>query len=211
MYFREIPNKPPPPYTPPSGGLARIPSNECELQDHLQPIVESVCEQWETGQDLNDVKMEKNAATSQLHRDVITYKQFLFDLTKEVTRSLLKEPETARSLPWETVSSKSVAKPPKPEGEKLREAVKNKINELFGFRSKINREKLIIQWSRKKKTDFVDDLLIQEMQDEEDEWTNFEKDELLIKNQITTSLLDELIEDTVVSLRNAFQKQKQSF
>lgn len=210
IYFREIPNKPPPPYTPPSG-LARVPNNEYELQGHLQPIIKIVCEQMEESEEPENIMTVENSTASQVHRDAIMYKQFLFDLTKEVAQSVMKEQKNQQVLPWEEVSSKNVAQRTKPQGEQLQDMVNNKINELFGFRSKLNREKLIIQWSRKKKTDFVDDLLIQELQEEEDDWINYEKDELSIKSQIAQNLMDELIADTVVSLQDAFQKKKQSF
>lgn len=146
---------------------------------------------------------------NKLNRDVATYKRFLFDLTKEMAREVLQDTNRAECLPWEALSKNKIVRP-KPKGEELRKAIDDKISVLFGFRSKINKEKLIIQWSRKKKTDFVDDLLIQELQEEEGEWTNYEKDELIIKNQIAQRLLNELIEDTVVSLQDAFQKKEQS-
>lgn len=154
----------------------------------------------------------ESTTVNKAHRDVNTYRKFLFDLTKEVAQSLIEEEKNSSHVsPWEELSSQKRALRPKLTSDQLQETVTKKINELFGFHSKMNRENMIIQWSRKKKTDFVDDLLIQELQEEEDEWTSYEKDELLIKNEITKSLLDELIQDTVVSLQDAFQKKKQYF
>ena len=130
----------------------------------------------------------------------------MFDLTKEIAKGVVEETKKRERLPWEEPSRQRAAKP-LPSSEQLRKTIANEIQALFGFQSKIGQEKLIIQWSRKRKSDFVDDLLIQELQEEEGEWTNYEEDELIIKNQITESLLDDLVEDTILCLTEAFQKK----
>lgn len=209
IYLREIPNKPPPPYTPPiepTGG--KIPSNESELREFIKSTIEYVCDALNKGNNVNDIKqLPEYSETSQINSEVATYKRFLFDLTKEVAENILKESKKTERLPWEELSKQKILKPHL-EKNQLTKTIENEIGILFGFKSKINREKLIIQWSRKKKTDFVDDLLIQELQQEENEWMNYEEDELIIKNQITQSLLDELIEDTARSIQDAFQKKE---
>ncbi len=208
IYLREIPNKPPPPYTPPSEHSAKIPSNETELREFIGSTVDYVCDAIEKGADVDDInQLPEYAQVKKKNREVATYKRFLFDLTKEIARNILEESKNAVPLPWEEVSRQKVPKP-RPQRQELQKLIENEVRVLFGFGSKINKEKLIIQWSRKRRTDFVDDLLIQELQEEENEWTNYEEDELIIKNQITENLLDDLIDDTVASLQNAFQKKE---
>lgn len=195
---------------PPSSQSVQVPNNKQELKDFIKSTIDYVCEELEKNNKLENIKLLPDyAKTDQLNNEVATYKRFLFDLTKEIVSDILQEGNEEKSLPWEASSGSKIIKP-KLEGEQLRKAIEDKINVLFGFRSKINKEKLIIRWSRKKKTDFIDDLLIQELQEEEREWTNYEKDELIIKNQIAQCLLDELIKDTVASLQDAFQKKEQS-
>lgn len=209
IYLREIPNKPPPPYTPPADQSSKIPTSEVELQEFVSSTIEYVCEELHKGIDIDAIKELPDLQFSKKNknnREVSTYKRFMFDLTREIAKSIVEDTKKAESLPWEELSRQKVPKP-LPSKEELQKRIENEIQVLFGFQSKINKEKLIIQWSRKRKSDFVDDLLIQELQEEEGEWTNYEKDELIIKNQITETLLDDLLDDTVLCLTEAFRKK----
>lgn len=156
------------------------------------------------GLKVDEIKqLPEYSSTSKSNSEVTTYKKFIFHLTKEVARNILESNKPKTCLPWENLSKNNKPKI-LPNEEELPKIIENEILILFGFKSKINKEKLIIQWSRKKRNDFVDDLLIRELQEEEAEWTNYEEDENIIKNQITQNLLDDLIQDTVDSLNDAF-------
>lgn len=161
-----------------------------------------MCDKIEKGIDIDDIDEPESTKTDSKHREVISYKRFLFDLTVEIARDKLKESKTTNCLPWEEPSRQRMPKP-KPKRDELAKSIDDQIRVLFGYKSKINKEKSIIQWSRKKRTDFVDDLLIQELQEEENQWINYEQDELMIKNEITENLLDDLIGDTAESLKKA--------
>ncbi|XP_065210076.1 centrosome-associated protein 350-like [Planococcus citri] len=210
LYFRDIPNKPPPPYTPPSEHSSiRIPQNETELQCLINPAIHYVCKSLKRGVKIDDIKqLPEYTPNGKSNTEITTYRKFIFDLIKEVARNILENNKTKTCLPWESLSKHKKPKAPVKE-EDLPAIIENEILVLFGFRSKINKEKLIIQWSRKKRTDFVDDLLIKELQDEESEWKNYEEDENIIKNQITQNILDDLIQETVDSLQDAFNKKNQ--
>lgn len=80
----------------------------------------------------------------------------------------------------------------------------NQVSILFGFRKKVAKENLIIRWSRKKR-DHVDELLVREAQEEEHEWTNYEFDEITVKNQVTVALLNNLLNNTTAALSKAFK------
>lgn len=206
LYIREIPNKPPPPYTPPSEhSSVKIPNNESELRTLVSPAIQYICGSLRKGVRIDEVKqLPEYTPNGKSSTEITTYKKFIFDLTKEVARNILENNKTKKCLPWESSSKNS--KPKLVPSEKfLSKMIENEVLVLFGFKSKINKEKLIIQWSRKKRNDFVDDLLIKELQDEEAEWTNYEEDENIIKNRITQNLLDDLIQDTVDGLQDAFR------
>lgn len=188
----------------------RIPQNETELQLLINPAIHYVCKSLKRGIRIDDIKqLPEYTPNGKSNTEIATYRKFIFDLIKEVARNILEKSKKKPCLPWETLSKHKKPKLP-PKEEDLPALIENEILVLFGFRSKISKEKLIIQWSRKKRNDFVDDLLIKELQDEEAEWKNYEEDENIIKNQITQNILDELIQDTVDGLQDAFNAKNQS-
>ncbi|CAK8675150.1 unnamed protein product [Clavelina lepadiformis] len=52
-----------------------------------------------------------------------------------------------------------------------------------------------------KKKDNVDLLLIEEMREEEPSWTDYDMDETSVKVQLTDTVFDMLLNDTISSLR----------
>lgn len=147
------------------------------------------------------------------NNDVDVYRVFLFDLNKELVESFYRRfnehRSSASSLPWEMTKNNSSGlskyrflEKDKIDKETLTEAIKIEILSLFGLKAKIERENWVINWSKKKKTDYVDEILINELQQEEHEWVSYEQDELNIKNQITDDLLNELISDATSAIDN---------
>jgi hypothetical protein len=67
---------------------------------------------------------------------------------------------------------------------------------LFGFAPEAHKEKLVIQWSCKER-DYVDKILTKESHEEESAWTNYEEDEVTVKNEIALGILGSLLDETV--------------
>ena len=61
---------------------------------------------------------------------------------------------------------------------------------------KVSRENLLVSWAGKKR-DRVDEILVRELQEEEALWTNYNEDEVLVKDQMADTILESLIADTV--------------
>ena len=74
---------------------------------------------------------------------------------------------------------------------------------------KVERENLLVSWAGKKR-DRVDEILVRELQEEEALWTNYNEDEVLVKDQITEALLDSLISDTAMVFANIYKKIQNS-
>lgn len=70
---------------------------------------------------------------------------------------------------------------------------------------KVSRENLLISWAGKKR-DRVDEILVRELQEEEALWTNYNEDEVLVKDQMTEALLDSLISDTATVFAKIYKK-----
>ena len=74
---------------------------------------------------------------------------------------------------------------------------------------KVSRENLLVSWAGKKR-DRVDEILVRELQEEEALWTNYNEDEVLVKDQMTEALLDSLISDTAMVFAKIYKKSRNS-
>ncbi|KAL0109434.1 hypothetical protein PUN28_014479 [Cardiocondyla obscurior] len=223
-YVREIPNKPPPPYTPPGDGrlstslgspslvAAVIPSNVEELTSFTEKATTLIYNAKLAGEDV--ASLETPSEIYELNkdkgekRDRRIYNTFLFDLCKEtiveVYRSEYEKPGPSWTKP--NVKIKPTVKIPK-NVEELIEYVNKEVATLFGFKTKLQRENMVMRWSRKRR-DRVDELLAREAQAEEDEWTKFHHDELAVKNGLTVAILDTLVMETASVMKIAYGKKR---
>ena len=74
---------------------------------------------------------------------------------------------------------------------------------------KVSRENLLVSWAGKKR-DRVDEILVRELQEEEALWTNYNEDEVMVKDQMTEALLDSLISDTARVFADIYKKIQNS-
>ncbi|KAG5322455.1 CE350 protein, partial [Pseudoatta argentina] len=221
-YVREIPNKPPPPYTPPgrlSASLgspslvtAVIPSNVEELTSFTEKATALIYNAKLAGEDIASLEAPPEIyeliEDKSEKRDRRIYNTFLFDLCKEtiveVYRAEYEKPGPSWTKP--NVKTKPTMKIPK-NVEELVEYVNKEVATLFGFKTKLQRENMVMRWSRKRR-DRVDELLAREAQAEEDEWTKFHHDELAVKNGLTVAILDTLMIETANVMKIAYGKKR---
>lgn len=226
-YVREIPNKPPPPYTPPGGSQrvspslgspssppAVIPSNIEELTAFTEKVTAIIFRAKEAGEDIMSLEAppeiyvltKENDET--VKKDIRIYNTFLFDLCKETIAEVYQAEYEKPGPSWTkpSVKTRPMMKIPKTIDE-LNEYVNKEVATLFGFKTKLQRENMVMRWSRKRR-DRVDELLAREAQAEEDEWTKFHHDELAVKNGLTVAILDTLIMETVNVVKVAYAKKR---
>ncbi|KYM91131.1 hypothetical protein ALC53_01543 [Atta colombica] len=221
-YVREIPNKPPPPYTPPgrlstslgspSLVTAVIPSNVEELTSFTEKATALIYNAKLAGEDIANLEVPPEiyelTEDKSEKRDRRIYNTFLFDLCKEtiveVYRAEYEKPGPSWTKP--NVKTKPTMKIPK-NVEELVEYVNKEVATLFGFKTKLQRENMVMRWSRKRR-DRVDELLAREAQAEEDEWTKFHHDELAVKNGLTVAILDTLMIETANVMKIAYGKKR---
>ena len=77
------------------------------------------------------------------------------------------------------------------------------------LRRKVGRENLLVSWAGKKR-DRVDEILVRELQEEEVIWTNYNEDEVIVKDQMADTLLEDLISDTTLVFERIYKKLKES-
>lgn len=75
------------------------------------------------------------------------------------------------------------------------------------LRRKVGRENLLVSWAGKKR-DRVDEILVRELQEEEVIWTNYNEDEVIVKDQMADTLLEDLISDTTLVFERIYKKLK---
>ncbi|XP_075230265.1 uncharacterized protein LOC142329480 [Lycorma delicatula] len=202
-YVREIPNKPPPPYTPP--GQACIPTNHQDILAIVYTTTDYLYSAHSQGNDLSKLQPpNKLLALDDSPRSI--YKRFLFDLTRQLILEAIDSGQDENLLPWEKTEYKRKCWIPQKTGEIIKHIVTDRVKVLFGFETRSVKENLIIRWSRKKR-DKVDELLVRESQEEEQEWTDFSLDENAIKNKISLSILDSLLLETGTVLQAAFHNK----
>ncbi|XP_069686677.1 uncharacterized protein [Periplaneta americana] len=230
FYIREIPNKPPPPYTPPnqqartqtaasSGSLSIpaikqdvpeeeprfIPSSVDELHSLTVEVVCYLCDALATGGNLECVEPPPDYFDDP---DAVNlpdvkksskkiFKKLIFDLTTDLVKEAYDCGREKPCAPWDWPAfSHKRRKLPLKSKEMLQEMVTKQVISLFGFAPKTYKEKLVIRWSRKKR-DYVDEILMKESHEEESAWTNYDEDEVTVKNEIAVGIVDSLLDETL--------------
>ncbi|XP_031779180.1 centrosome-associated protein 350 isoform X1 [Nasonia vitripennis] len=226
-YVREIPNKPPPPYTPPgavrlssahgspSPPPAVIPTNVEELTAITEKATALIYKAKQSGEEVLALvappeicELAKDNSSDALKKDRRIYNTFLFDLCKEVIAEMYKAEYERPGPSWTkpNVKTKPAVKIAKNVDE-LNDYVSKEVATLFGFKTKLQRENMVMRWSRKRR-DRVDELLAKEAQAEEKEWTKFHHDELAVKNELSMTILDTLILETTSCIKAAYTKKR---
>lgn len=217
LYVREIPNKPPPPYTPPAT------KQQANIKDSILPVGEAQIDiiTKATSEILHKAFNEnnlRNITLSENAKKILDLKhnvgahcyQFLFDLSKETAIDYYKqfEPETGPS--WMHLQKRTklaIGKPLDQSG--LYKLINRKIKQMLGFETVKTVESKRHKWSGKKR-DHVDELLVLECQGEEAEWTNYDRDELIVKDELTKEIFNMLLSETGQVLSNILKKKNLS-
>ncbi|CAB3364045.1 Hypothetical predicted protein [Cloeon dipterum] len=213
-YVREIPNKPPPPYTPPkdtsrshdeeSLPAVSLPNTKEEILPYVLSAAEKFYHARLAGRDFDSVQPPMTDGEDTIDTRMV-YDRFLFDLGKQLVEEAYGLPDEDLPAWLEPVSTRKRKELLRPKSlQELQARVENQVKNLFGFSERKRREKLIIRWSRKRR-DHVDELLVREAQEEEQAWTNYEMDEAAVKSQLVDAIFNQVLKDTVAEVQQEFQ------
>merc|ERR1739838_474508 len=86
--------------------------------------------------------------------------------------------------------------------ENIIERVNRHVLVAFNYEKWAQKENLIVRWSHKRR-DRVDQVLVRELHAEEASWTNYQDDEVQVKDEISNQIMDALVNDTVQALKCA--------
>ena len=138
------------------------------------------------------------------------FKRLLFDLTGEVIRDVYKEEEYDSPLAWHKPKRKQNkyyrGSSPPTTVDVLKPVVQEAVIDILGLNGskKTDRGK----WGIRKKKDLVDSILVQELREEEPQWVNYDDDELAVKMQLTETIFESLLTDTVHTMNKIFRKRQ---
>lgn len=131
--------------------------------------------------------------------------RFLFELSCRLVAEACGDSKVC-GKPWEwpDVSRRNPAVKCRSH-QTIQDIVNKQIMTLFGLvpRPPI-RDCLAARWKRR---DHVDEMLMRESQEEESSWTDYERDEITVKNEMTETILVDLLDDTMGIFLNIFLKK----
>lgn len=209
MFVREIPNKPPPPYTPPSPLSSMTVTTIIPTVEEIEEITKyssKILYKAYLSNNLRNINISENTLNLICKNITKSCYKFVFDLCKEICIEHYKQFEVEKCASWLQLRQRPQLATVKPlNAAGLEKHVCKKLKELFGYEKPVRRENAIIKWSRKKR-DHVDEILVMEAQTQEAEWINYDKDELLVMDQVTNEIMNMLLKETGQILNNIFKK-----
>ncbi|XP_024134690.1 centrosome-associated protein 350 isoform X5 [Oryzias melastigma] len=143
-----------------------------------------------------------------------SYKQAVFDLTWEILQQIYSEDPVTDQPQWvkpRQVKSSSIYQV-KTSGDinRIQEFVTTEVLKLFGLKQDQNQKtdwQKMLKFGRKKR-DRVDQILVQELQEEEAQWVNYDEDEFSVKMQLADSIFESLLKDTADTFTQIFEKRR---
>lgn len=133
------------------------------------------------------------------------FENLIFDVVKEIAGDMYacqSDVQNPLWLPQKPITRKILALPKTQED--FCDIVQREVGVAFGFQRKAARENLIVRWCPRKKRDRVDQILVRELHVEEAAWTDYANDEAAVKDSISESLFELLLEDTVSNVKHVY-------
>jgi centrosomal protein CEP350 len=138
------------------------------------------------------------------------YKKLLFDLTGQIIRDMLAEEEEPEPAPWQKPKRKHSkllrGRQLPPTLDVIKPLVQEAVIDILGLNGS-RKAGVKNKWGIRKKKDHVDNILVQELREEEPQWVNYDDDELAVKLQLTDTIFDSLLNDTVQTMNKIFRKR----
>lgn len=225
-----VPDKPPPPYTPPASNTSTsshskpprpaqpkptqkyVPGSKDEIFKIATVMVRDIYDAKEKRREFKEnviIDHAKSVVTDlpeKGHTSFDKFIKFLFDLVSETVADVFKWELETQNPPWMPQKSLATEKRKLPKSEaQLLERVKREISIYFGYEKRSQKENLIVRWSQKRR-DRVDQILVRELHAEEQSWTDYHKDETMVKDQLTDTMVKILLDDTTKELIKVLKK-----
>ncbi|KAL3182428.1 hypothetical protein MRX96_007609 [Rhipicephalus microplus] len=196
-YQRRIPNKPPPPYSPPKEWL------------HVKKAATIVYATAVQGKGLANLTFSpecvgEKAGVSGVDGDSYrAYCEFLFELVKETAQEIFRTEETDTPPPFWQRNVRLRRKRPLPATPELFiSLVGSKVLSVPGLHEN---SELAFRNFDDRGLNFVDVLLYSEARGEEPEWVDYSREEVIVKDQVAIAIFRLLVDDTIETLKSLWQ------
>lgn len=211
--MREIPNKPPPPYTPPVSSVQALtlpsvlPSNVSQVDSAIH-FSSNILYSAYLANTLEAVSFEEQIIDENLLKNIDkSCLKFLFDVCKDLSIKHYEKFKVDEGPSWMKLTNTQKLSLNTPfNKEQLDKFLNKELKILLGYEKIERRENAIIRWSQKKR-DHVDEILVSESQTEESEWTNYDRDELYVKNDVTNEIMKLLLSETAQIFSKILKKK----
>jgi hypothetical protein len=220
LYLREIPNKPPPPYTPPGQALTWqkirspvvaenkqiVPKSKEDVARYCKRFTEFLLDNHSQPDipipdELLTVDLQSQSDQPAEWQD--NCRAFL-SLLADLSRLHLAE---LRKRSTFLAGQKFVGGRPIRSRMELVKAVESAVLVQMNYQPRLLRESQLARWSQKKR-DRVDEILVRELQIEEKFWTDFSSEEVQVKHQTAEAILDLLLDETAFICKRIMQTAK---
>ncbi|XP_041369812.1 centrosome-associated protein 350-like [Gigantopelta aegis] len=218
-------HKPPPPY-PGSDENDRkvseeifyaVPHDRAEIDEIVASAVSIFWNRRRCGESMDQVEPTDSYFSTEDSGDTLesksrhVYKQLLFNLTGEIIQDIYKDENEVDPPAWQKPKQKQQkyykGLSPPTTIDILQPVVQNAVSEILGTHK---RDKTLNKWNIRKKKDHVDNILVQELREEEANWVNYDEDEVAIKMQLTDTIFESLLGETVTTINGICNKRRHS-
>lgn len=217
-YQRRIPNKPPPPYSPPKSGFMsrlfseavwKVPNMEAEVSALVRKAATIVYSTAVQGKGLVNLTFspecvgEKAGASGVDGDSYRAYCEFLFELVKETAQEIFCTEATDTPPPFWQRNVRLRRKRPLPATlELFVSIVGSKVLSVPGLHEN---SELAFRNFDDRGLNFVDVLLYSEARGEEPEWVDYSREEVIVKDQVAIAIFHLLVDDTLETLKSLWQ------
>ncbi|KAH9361132.1 hypothetical protein HPB48_002994 [Haemaphysalis longicornis] len=217
-YQRRIPNKPPPPYSPPkegfmsklfSEGAWKVPSTKAEVSALVRNAATAIYAGAVQGTTFAEIAFSPEFAGERSGTFVMdadshqAYCQFLFDLVKETAQELFcAEATEARPPPWQRNVRLRRKRPLPSTMDSFVSLVESKVMSVPGLHED---SELAFRNCGDRGLSFVDVLLYSEARSEEPDWVDYSREEVVVKDQVANAIFQLLVDDTLETLKSLWQ------
>lgn len=204
VFLREIPNKPPPPYVPPAHGSAILQAITTIFpsEDRLKELVFRKISELFTNLPTQQIQSKQHLITSMRRSNHITniYERIIVDICFECLTKYSFLEQTQFSVKLSNCKYPLAFFNPPNRLSCTQEFVYNQVKSLFGIDKVCQLPKPMVCIKRKR--DFVDEILVQEMIEDDSIWTNFEEEKKEVLDKVSIEILNFLINEAVQDFSN---------
>lgn len=217
--FSDIPSDDTEPSIHESSPMFAVPHNLQEMTSIVNPTVDILLARKQERMPLEKceptVQMLDGSTENEFEsRSTRSYRNLIFHLTKEVFIDIASQNEIASRPPWAKAKWKGGQKLSRnfrrwKSDDEVRALVLERVTNLIGLGAPRTTMQTLLRKTpvRGNKKDNVDAILIEELREEEPQWTDYDEDETAVKFQVADSILSMLLDDTV-RVFNAIQAGK---